>query len=231
MLPSRTLDCVTTPDGRELVLYQRGDVFHITVDRWELMSSRAHRSEEELARLAIEALGGTAAPRVLVGGLGMGFTVRAALDALDAAGARAGARPQARVTVAEVFAAVIEWNRGPLAPLAGAPLADPRVEVQHTDVAALLEREAGFDAVLLDVDNGPEALSIEGNERLYSPAGVRRLHRAVAPGGVAAVWSSDDVPRFASRLEAGGFAVSTHRVTARASGKGHRHVVFLGRKG
>jgi spermidine synthase len=223
MLPSQTLDCVGTPDGRELVLYRRGDVFHITIDRYELMSSRAHRSEEELARLAVAALGDLPAPHLLVGGLGMGFTARAALDAL---GGRAGAR----VTVAEVFAAVIAWNRGVLAPLAGAPLADPRLTVVHADVADVIGGGEGFDAILLDVDNGPEALTLEGNDRLYTPAGLRRLHRSLTPGGVLAVWSTNDDPRFASRLEATGFAVTTHRVAARTSGKGARHVVFVGRR-
>jgi spermidine synthase len=224
MLTTRTLDCVVTPDGRELVLYQRGDVFHITVDRYELMESRAHGSEEDLARLAIGVLGELSAPRLLVGGLGMGFTVRAALDALHQ-------RPGARVLVAEVFSAVIEWNRGVLAHLAGAPLADPRVSVSHADVADVLGADGPFDAILLDVDNGPEALTLERNARLYTPAGLRRVHQALAPQGVLAVWSANDDPRFAYRLGTAGFDVTTHRVAARASGKGARHVVFVGRRG
>ena len=124
MQPHRILDCVVTADGRELVLSQRGDVFHIHVDRYELMASRAHGSEEELALLALGALGPRAAPRVLVGGLGMGFTVRAALDAL-------ADRPAAAIEVAEVFPAVVAWNRGPLSALAQHPLADSRVSVRE----------------------------------------------------------------------------------------------------
>jgi spermidine synthase len=219
---SRTLDFVVTPDGRELVLYQRGDVFHITVDRYELMASRAHGSEEALARLALAPLAAVPAPRVLVGGLGMGFTLRATLDAL-------GERRDALVVVAEMFAAVVAWNRGVLGRLAGEPLADPRVRVVEGDVAEQLA-PASFDAILLDVDNGPEALTLDRNRRLYSAAGVRRLHDALRPGGVLGVWSASDDPPFAARLAAAGLAASTHRVAARASGKGGRHVVFLGRR-
>jgi spermidine synthase len=225
--PHQILDCVVTGDGRELVLSRRGDVFHIHIDRYELMASRAHGSEEELARLALSALGpraaSTAAPRVLIGGLGMGFTLRAALDAL-------GDQPGAVVDIAEVFPAVVVWNRGPLAPLARHPLADPRVNVMEADVADVVAAAAGrYDAVLLDVDNGPEALTLESNHRLYAPAGLRRLLAALAPGGVLAVWSTDDDPRFAHRLRETGFTVTTRHVRARA-GRGERHVVFVAQR-
>jgi len=214
---------VVTPDGRELVLSRRGDVFHIHIDRYELMASRAHGSEEELARLAIAALPATLAPRILVGGMGMGFTVRAALDAL-------ADRPQATVEVAEVFPAVVAWNRGPLAALAREPLADPRVAVVEADVADVVAgADARYDAILLDVDNGPEALTLDSNRRLYAPAGLRALRAALTAEGVLAVWSTDDDPRFAHRLGETGFSVSTHRVRARA-GRGARHVVFLARR-
>ena len=223
MKPHRILDCVVTADGRELVLSQRGDVFRIDIDRYELMTSRAHGSEDELARLALAALGPHPAPRVLVGGLGMGFTVRAALDAL-------AARPQSAVEVAEVFPAVVEWNRGPLGGLARHPLADTRVSVVEADVADVIASGAGrYDAILLDVDNGPEALTLDSNGRLYAPAGLRRLHAALTPGGVLAVWSSDDDPRFAYRLRETGFTVATRHVRARA-GRGARHVVFVARR-
>jgi spermidine synthase len=205
------------------VLSRRGDVFHIHVDRYELMASRAHGSEEELARLAIAALGRRPAPRVLIGGLGMGFTVRAALDALSE-------QPQATIEVAEVFPAVVAWNRGPLAALAREPLADSRVSVVEADVGDVIASAAGrYDAILLDVDNGPEALTLDSNRRLYAPAGLRQLHAALAPRGVLAVWSTDDDPRFAYRLDEIGFTAETRRVRARA-GRGARHVVFVARR-
>jgi spermidine synthase len=223
MQPHRILDCVVTADGRELVLSQRGDVFHIHVDRYELMASRAHGSEEELARLAIAELGSRPAPRVLIGGLGMGFTVRAALDAL-------AKQPDATIEVAEVFPAVVAWNRGPLSALAQHPLADPRVSVREADVGDVVAAATGrYDAILLDVDNGPEALTLDSNRRLYAPAGLRRLLAALAPGGVLAVWSTADDPRFAYRLGETGFTVATRHVRARA-GRGARHVVFVAQR-
>ena len=221
MKPVAILDCVVTPDGRELVLSRRGDAFHIHIDRYELMASRGHGSEEDLARLALAALPARPAPRVLVGGLGMGYTLRACLDALG---------PQAAVVVAEVFPAVIAWNEGVLGPLAGHPLADPRVRVVQADVAdAVARAEAPFDAILLDVDNGPEAITLESNRRLYSPAGLRALRAALAPRGVLAVWSADDDPRFAFRLERTGFEVATRFARSRP-GRGARHVVFVARR-
>jgi len=230
MKPQRILDCVTTPDGGEIVLYQRGDAFVIHIDNFELMTSRAHGSEEALARLALDALdapGRRPAPRVLVGGLGMGFTLRAALDCV-------AGRPGARVVVAEFFPAVVEWNRRYLGQLAGEPLADPRVEVALGDIArpiAAAAAAAAYDAILLDVDNGAEALTLEGNRHLYTQKGVARLHRALTPGGVLAVWSTDDDPRFTDRLTREGFTVTTHRAAARPGGKGTRHVIFVARRG
>ena len=151
----------------------------------------------------------------------MGYTLRACLDALG---------PQGAVVVSEVFPAVIAWNEGVLGPLAGHPLADPRVEVVQADVADAVARAAPpFDAILLDVDNGPEALTLESNRRLYSPGGLRALHAALAPHGVLAVWSADDDPRFAFRLERTGFEVATRFARARA-GRGARHVVFVARR-
>jgi spermidine synthase len=222
MLASQTLECVATPDGLELVLYQRGDVFHITIDRFELMSSRAHRSEEELARLAVIALGGRPAPRLLVGGLGMGFTVRAALDAV-------ARLPGATVTVAEVFEAVIRWNRGPLAPLAGAPLDDPRVTVVHSDVGDLLASEAMFDAILLDVDNGPQGLTRKANQLLYSDAGLAHARRALRPGGLLAVWSASPDAPFEKRMRRAGYETDAVEVSARAGAAGPMHTLFFGR--
>ncbi len=224
MKPLRVLDCVATPDGRELVLYQRGDVFLIQVDSHDLMSSRAHGSEEELARLALTALGERPAPRLLVGGLGMGFTLRATLDGL-------ARRPGARVVVAEVFPAVVAWNRDFFGHLAARPLADPRVRVEEGDVAELLvSPRQRFDVILLDVDNGPDALTLASNRHLYGQRGLDRLSGALTPGGVLAVWSAAGDARFARRLRRSGFSVSTHRVAARASGKGGRHVIFVARR-
>lgn len=224
VLPLRILDSVPTPDGRELVLYQRGDAFVIRIDDEDLMSSRAHGSEEELARIGLDALGARRAPRVLVGGLGMGFTLRAVLDSL-------AGDDGATVTVAELFPEVVAWNRGPLAPLAARPLDDPRVRVESGDVGRLLgASKAAFDLVLLDVDNGPEAMTLDANRHLYSPSGIDRIHAALSPGGAVAVWSAGHDPHFAHRLHRAGFDVAVHRVSARANGKGGRHVVFVGRR-
>ena len=216
------LDCVVTPDGRELVLYRRGDSFSIEVGGEDLMWSRAHGSEEELARLALIAFGHRPAPRVLIGGLGMGFTLRAALNAL-------GNRPGATVVVAEVFPAVVEWNRRWLGHLAGHSLMDPRVQIEIGDIKDLLSTDPGaYDVILLDVDNGPDAMTLDSNRDLYTDRGVDRLRAALAPGGVLAVWSATDAPRFTYRLGQRGFAaIDTHYVQARASGKGGRHVVFV----
>lgn len=229
MLPRRLLDSVVTPDGLELALYQRGDAFLIQVDGCELMSSRAHGSEDALARLTLEPLAALPAPRVLVGGLGMGFTLAAALRTVLAE------HPAARLTVAEVFPAVVAWNRGPLAHLAGRPLEDPRVRVVEGDIADQLPAGpaaggSAFDAILLDVDNGPEAFSLEANRRLYTNYGISRLFAALSPGGVLGVWSAFGDPPFEERLRRGGFAVAVHRVYARACGKGGRHTIFIARR-
>jgi len=214
------LDRFRTADGHELALWRRGNDFDIEIDGAELMSSRAHGSEEELARLALAKLGPRQAPRVLVGGLGMGFTVRAALDAL-------ADRPAARVDVAELFPAVVAWNRGELAAVANHPLDDSRVTVIEADVADVVAAATGrYDAILLDVDNGPEALTLDSNRRLYTPAGLRRLAAALAPGGVLGVWSSDENPSFGRQLREAGFDVTTHAARGHR-GRGARHVVFL----
>jgi len=226
--PTNIIDYVVTRDGRELVLYQRGGVFAIEIDGADLMFSRAHGSEEDLARLALEALGDRPAPRVLVGGLGMGYTLRAVLDGLDAGG---GKRSRAVVVVAEAFPEVVSWNRGVLADLARRPLDDRRVRVEEDDVVEVVARaRKPFDVILLDVDNGPEALTLDGNRHLYTPTGLARLHDALAPGGVLAVWSATGDPRFVRRLGGAGFAASQHRSYARPGGKGGRHTIFLGRR-
>jgi spermidine synthase len=182
MLPWRELGRARAPDGGELILRERDGEFVIRVDGHELMSSRAHGSEEAMAHLACDHLAAAEAPRVLVGGLGLGYTLRATLDVLPAS---------ARVVVAELVPAVVEWNRGPLGPLAGRPLDDTRVEVHTGDVMALLRKTTvRFDAVLLDVDNGPAALTRKANQLIYGPTGLETIKRALRRGGALAVWSA-----------------------------------------
>jgi spermidine synthase len=220
--PWETLDRIPTPDGGELTLHRRGDELYIHLDGLELMSSRAHHSERRLAEDALAALGRRPRPRVLVGGLGMGYTARAALDAL-------AGRPGAEVVVAEVFGAVVEWNRGPLAALAGRPLDDPRVVVEVGDVARSIAAAPGrFDAILLDVDNGPDAFTLDANRDLYTARGLEQIHRALTPGGVVAVWSGKDDPGFVRRLRRAGFTARTETVRGHRSGMGARYVLFLG---
>jgi spermidine synthase len=186
-----------------------------------LMSSRMHGSEEALASLGCAHLRGHPGPVVLVGGLGMGFTLRATLDLLPR---------DAAVVVAELVPEVVDWNRGPLADLAGRPLEDPRVTVDLRDVADTLREGTGrFDAVLLDVDNGPAAFTDAGNARLYDNAGVAAARAALAPGGVLAVWSAWDDRKFEQRLRHFGFQVEVRRVRARLRQGGPRHTIFVGR--
>lgn len=218
MKPQTTLSRVTTPDGKELVLYERDGVYSIRVDGLELMSSRAHGSEEALARLALSEVG-EKRPQVLVGGLGMGFTLRAVLNFRP---------PVFTVTVAELFPAVVAWNRGELAHLAHAPLEDPRVRLVEGDVADLLAASpSSFDAVLLDVDNGPEAFTLARNEHLYGADGIASIKRSLKPGGVLAVWSADPDPGFGRALRKAGFRVRAETVSARGTAKGPKHTIFV----
>jgi spermidine synthase len=218
------LDSVSTADGRELALYQRDELFTIRVDNIELMSNRAHGSEEKLARLGFAVLGPRAAPRILVGGLGMGFTLRSVLDEL-------GGQHDAEVVVAELFPTVVQWSRTWLGRLANHPLEDPRVQVIEGDVRRLLAISSqAFDLVLLDVDNGPEALTLDANNDLYTPRGITTVRNALRPGGVAAVWSAGHDVQFANRLQRGGFEVEVHQVSSCPGGKGDRHVIFIGRR-
>ena len=205
-------------DGEdELRLYRRGSDFVIGLGRNELMNSRVGGSEEALAVEAIRRLRPRPAPRILIGGYGMGFTLRAALEAL---------RDDARVMVAELVPEIIDWARGPMAALTAGYLDDARVELVEGDVAASIA-DGGWDAVLLDVDNGPDGLTRAGNDRLYSSAGLAATRRALAPGGVLAVWSAAPDPRFVKRLAQAGFAVEELAVRARANGKGPRHVIWF----
>jgi spermidine synthase len=214
------LDTATVPDGGgTLRLMRRGAEFSIMAGSTELMNSRLSGSEEALAKLPCERIGGRPRPSVLIGGFGMGFTLRAALAALG---------PEAKVTVAELVPAVVAWARGPMAELSGACLADPRTHIHEGDVGPLIAAaNAAYDAILLDVDNGPEGLTRRENDRLYSATGLAAAQRALRPGGVLAVWSSAPDPAFTARLRLARFAVEEVRVRARAGKGGARHVIWL----
>ncbi len=219
MLETEIIERATAPGGTEFVLARHDSEWVVRVDGRTLMSSRVHDSEESLAE---EALARHDQPEtVLIGGLGLGFTLRAVLDEVGTS---------TRVVVAELVAELVTWNRTHLAHLHEQALDDSRVEVVVGDVYETIKASAGaFDVILLDVDNGPVALSSEKNQRLYSEQGVRACHRALAPNGVLAVWSAAENPRFERRLELAGFAVDVLRVRARAGSRA-RHVIFMGER-
>lgn len=225
MKPWELLGETVTPEGDAMRLTRRDTEYIILVNGKPLMSSRMHGSEEALASAACRDLAAKKAGddmHVLVGGLGMGFTLRAALDLLP---------PGAIVTVSELVPAVVDWNRGPLAPLAGHPLHDPRVRVAVGDVGALLRASpAAFDAVMLDVDNGPDSFTAAANDRLYDNAGVTAARASLKPGGTLAVWSAWEDRKFEQRLRFHGFDVEVQRVRARLKQGGPRHTIFVGRK-
>ena len=221
MKPWELLGQTRAPDGAELALTLRSGEYVILANGKSLMSSRMHGSEEALAAFACARIRGREEPRVLIGGLGMGFTLRATLDLLPEDGA---------VIVAELLPAVVEWNRGPLGPLAGHPLKDRRVRVEQGDVAATLRSsEEAFDAILLDVDNGPAAFATSGNAALYNDAGLAAARRALRKGGVLAVWSARDDRKFEQRLRYAGFRVEVERVRGRLKKGGPKHTIFLAR--
>jgi spermidine synthase len=222
MQPRILIGSAQVPGGAELTLYQRGKDFMIVLDRNELMSSRMSGSEEALANLTCERLGGRKGVHLLVGGYGMGFTLRAALAALDDA---------ARVTVAELVPEIIDWARGPMVELAAGCLDDPRVRLVHADVADLIADAPGqYDAILLDVDNGPDGLVRQANDRLYSAQGLSAAIAALKPGGVLAIWSAAPDATFARRLAQTGLAVDEVRVRARSNGKGPQHIIWFVQK-
>lgn len=219
MIPWTLLDSAKVPDGGELRLWQRGDEFSIRLGRDELMNSRIHGSEEELANLACARVADRAAPRLLIGGLGMGFTLRAALDALKA---------DAEIVVAELMAAVIAWNRGPLAAISQNSLDDPRVRLIEGDVGETIRAEASaYDAILLDVDNGPEGLTRAANDRLYDLDGLAAARRALRPNGMLLVWSAGEDQKFTQRLRRSGFEVEVIRTRARGPKGGAKHVIWM----
>ena len=219
MKPWELLGETRTPDGALMALTRRDREYIILADGKPLMSSRMHGSEEALATLACERARTLDDPCVLVGGLGMGFTLRAALNVLP---------PGATVIVAELVPAVVEWNRGPLAPLAERPLEDRRVRVLEGDVLdALRGNRAGFDAVILDVDNGPRAFTDASNAALYTNEGIATARGALRDNGVLAVWSAWEDRKFEQRLRYAGFTVKVTRVRARLKKGGPRHTLFL----
>jgi spermidine synthase len=220
MKPWELLGETVTADGTTLTLTRHDRELVILANGRPLMSSRMHGSEEALATFGCHRARTLEAPCVLVGGLGMGFTLRAALDLLPRA---------ATVVVGELVPAVVEWNRGPLGPLADHPLSDSRVQIVEGDVGATLRASRSrFDAILLDVDNGPTALTATHNEDLYNDRGISSARAALRPGGTLAVWSSREDRRFEQRLRYGGFEVKTERVRARLKKGGPQHVIFLG---
>ncbi|WNZ59788.1 hypothetical protein QEG98_27635 [Myxococcus sp. MxC21-1] len=221
MKPWETLERAEVPDVGEVTLARRGDEYVFRVRGQTLMSSRQHGSEEALAEAGCEGLAGRSGVRVLVGGLGFGYTARAVLDRLG---------PDARVTVAELLPVVVTWNRGLLAPLAGAPLEDPRVTVVELDVGKHMARQSGtYDAILLDVDNGPTALTHPDNHGLYGRVGLAHAVQALRPGGILGVWSAGPSPAFERRMEQAGFTVQVLHPAAHGT-KGTRHTLFMGKR-
>ncbi|WP_336967783.1 spermidine synthase [Sphingobium aromaticiconvertens] len=219
MTPRELIDVARIPGGDELRLFRRGKDYMIVLDRNELMSSRMSGSEEALANMSCDRIAGRPAPHLLIGGYGMGFTLRAALKALGA---------DATLTVAELVPQIIKWARGPMVELAAGCLDDPRVILVEADVAAVIaDGRATYDAILLDVDNGPDGLVRNANDRIYSASGLAAARAALKPGGVLAVWSAGPDASFTRRLKDAGFWVDEVAVKARSNGKGPRHVIWF----
>ncbi|MGO8788656.1 MAG: spermidine synthase [Terriglobia bacterium] len=222
MKPLELLGETVTRDGTDMKLVRRDNEYIILANGKSLMSSRMHGSEEALASFGCRRARTLEQPRVLVGGLGMGFTLRATLELLP---------PDSLVVVAELLPTVVEWNRGPLGPLAGHPLKDKRVRVEVGDVRATLGSGPGrFDAVLLDVDNGPAAFAASDNAGLYDNRGIAAARAALKTGGTLAVWSAREDRKFEQRLRYGRFVVQVERVRGRLKKGGPHHIIFLGHK-
>ncbi|WP_076070154.1 spermidine synthase [Sphingomonas montana] len=223
MIPRTLIDSTEIAGGGTLRLVRRGEEWSITLANNELMNSRTSGSEVALATLGCAPVALRPAPRILIGGLGMGFTLRAALSVLPA---------DAVVEVAELVPAVVTWARGPLAALHGDGLVDPRTRLFEGDVLVPIRAaRAGYDAILLDVDNGPDGLSRAGNDALYTDVGLRAAAAALRPGGVLAVWSTAPDAGFVRRMAAAGFAVTEHVVRANGLRGGARHIVWIGVRG
>src|ERR1700738_3569578 len=220
MIPWLQIDTASVPGADvELRLMQRGAEFSMMLGPSELMNSRLSGSEEALATLACKRIEAVERPHLLIGGLGMGFTLRAALAVLGA---------EARIVVAELVPAVIGWARGPMADIFGDSLDDPRASIRSADVIEVIKSHASaFDAILLDVDNGPEGLIRKANDALYDPKGLKTIRRALRPGGVLAVWSSGPHPAFSKRLGDAGFDVNEVAVRATTKRRGAHHVIWF----
>ena len=220
MIPWIQIDKVQVPGAEvELSLMRRGTEFSMKLGQNELMNSRLSGSEQALATLSCKRIEGVKQPCILIGGLGMGFTLRAALAVLGA---------EARIIVAELVPSVIAWARGPMAELFGGSLTDPRAEIREADVADVIgSSPSAFDAVLLDVDNGPEGLIRKANDALYDLKGLKAIYRALRPGGVLAVWSSGPNPAFTKRLASAGFEVNEVAVRATTKRSGARHLIWF----
>ncbi|MCR5870604.1 MULTISPECIES: spermidine synthase [unclassified Sphingomonas] len=222
MTPREVIGVAEVPGGEPLRLVRHGRDFIIMLERNELMSSRMSGSEEALAEMTLDRLSDPASARLLIGGYGMGFTLRAALKRLG---------PKGWACVVELVPGIIEWARGPMAELADGCLDDPRTQLVMGDVGAEIARSRGsWEAILLDVDNGPDGLTRDANNGLYTMRGLERARTALAPGGVLAVWSAGPDPAFTRRMRDAGFAVEEVQVRARQNGKGPRHVIWFGTK-
>ncbi len=220
MRPFETLHSTRTPDGSRLSLHHRDGEYFIHLDGEELMSTRRTGSESALALFACQNLADRKNPRVLIGGLGLGYTLRAALEVLPT---------QAEVVVAEIYPSVVEWNREHLEPLHRQALDDKRVTIQNANVWELLRDIQTFDAILLDVDNGPSAWCLSSNSRLYDRQGLQKIRASLKPGGVLAVWSADADAAFVKLLAKSGFSARTESVRDHDR-KGAHHTIFLARK-
>jgi len=222
LIPWETLAVGKAPDGQALELRRRGHEYLIYAGGYDLMSSEDDTSSIALSDFGCAHLRGATASRVLVGGLGMGYTLRAALNRVS---------PQSTVEVAELVGAVVQWNRQWLGDLAGQPLEDPRTKLFTGDVRKPIRSAKGvYDAILLDVDNGPDALAHKQNDGLYSKRGITEAFAALKPGGIFGVWSFDDEPSFTRRLGAAGFSVKTHKVSASKKGRGRYHQIWTARR-
>jgi spermidine synthase len=223
MIPWTLLGTAEIPgDGGEMRLYQRDTEYSIRVGPYELMNSRVHGSEDALASLVCERIRDRQAVRVLIGGLGMAFTLAAVLEEVDA---------KSEAVIAELVPEVVAWHRGPLRAVSGATLDDPRVTIREEDVGKIIRASQGiYDAIVLDVDNGPRALTSKQNDWLYGPAGLRAANAALLPGGILAIWSAGPDPAFTRRLQAAGFTAEEVRVRGRGAKGGARYLIWIARK-